>query len=91
MYIDIRYTDRKPVIQIEGATTRFLGARSTLKVTAEALWEAIITCRYTVYTGLPHFVRAGKGTQFRNIFAELAAIHDTDNETVVSNCRTLSV
>ena len=33
-------------------------------------------CCPSVYTGLPHCALVDEGTQFRNIFAELASIHD---------------
>jgi len=77
-YIDIMYLEGRPVLHIVDAATRFSAARFLTKVSTESVWEAIIMCWSSVYTGLPHCIRVDEGTQFRKIFAELSALHDVE-------------
>ena len=46
------------------------------KVTTDAVWEALVLCWLSVYTGLLNCFRVDEGAQFRKIFAELSALHD---------------
>ena len=70
------YLDGRPVLHIVDGARRFSAAGFLTKVNTESIWEAIIMCWSSVYTGLPHCVRVDEGSQFRKIFAELSAIHD---------------
>ena len=55
-YIDIMYLDGRPVLHIVDEATRFSAARFLPKTTTDAVWEAIIMCWSSVYTGLPHYI-----------------------------------
>ena len=79
-YIDIMYLDGKPVLHIVDEATRFSAARFLPKVSTDAVWDSLILCWSSVYTGLPHHVMVDEGSQFRKIFAELSALHDVKLE-----------
>ena len=79
-YIDIMYLDGKPVLHIVDEATRFSAARFLPRVSTDAVWDSIILCWSSVYTGLPHYIMVDEGSQFRKIFAELAALHDVTLE-----------
>ena len=76
VYIDIMYLDGRPVLHIVDKSTRFSAARFLTKMTTDAVWEAIVLCWSSVYTGLPQWIMVDEGAQFRNVFAELAALYD---------------
>ena len=75
VYVDIMYIDGRPVLHIVDGATRFSAARFLPKVSTESIWEAIILCWSSIYTGLSHTIRVDEGSQFRKIFAELSALH----------------
>ena len=77
-FIHIMYLDGRPVLHLFDAATRFSAARFPPKISTESVWETIIMCWYSVYTGLPHCIRVDDGSQFRKIFAELASLHQVE-------------
>ncbi len=79
------YLDGRPVLHIVDAATRFFAAKFIPKVTTDAVWEAIVSCSSSIYTGLPQCVRIDEGTQFRSICAQLAAFHEVEIKTAVFN------
>ena len=79
-YNDIMYLDGKPVLHIVDEATRFSAARFLPKVSTDAVWDSLILCWSSVYTGLPHHVMVDEGSQLRKIFAELSALHDVKLE-----------
>ena len=79
-YIDIMYLDGKPVLHIVDEATRFSAAKFLTKVSTDSVWEAMIMCWSSVYTGLPHNIMVDEGSQYRKIFAELSALHDVNLE-----------
>ena len=55
--------------------TRFSAAKFVGKrVTTEKVWEAIIKCRSSVYTGMPHTIAVDEDTQHRDFFGEISNI-----------------
>lgn len=79
-YIDIMYLDGRPVLHIVDEATRFSAARFLPKVSTESVWDSIILCWSSVYIGLPNNIMVNQGSQFRKVFAELAALHDINME-----------
>ena len=80
VYIDIMYLDGRPVLHIVDKSTRFSAARFLTKMTTDAVWEAIVLCWSSIYTGLPESGMVDEGAQFRNVFAKLTALHDIKME-----------
>ena len=70
------YLDGRPVLLIVDESTKFSAARFLTKMTTDAVWEAIVMCWSSVYTGLPQCIVVDEGAQFRQVFAELTALHD---------------
>ena len=79
-YIDIMYLDGKPVLHIVDEATRFSAARFLTRVSTDSVWEALIMCWSSVYTGLPHNIMVDEGSQFRKLFAELSVLHEVNLE-----------
>ena len=79
-YIDIMYLDGRPVLHIFDEANRFSGDRFLTKVFTENVWEVILLCWSSVYTGLPRNTIVDEGSQFRNFFAELTALHKVNLE-----------
>ena len=79
-FIDIMYLDGKPALHIVDEATRFLAARFLSKISTDSIWEAVILCWSSVYTGLPEYIMVDEGAQFRHTFAELAKLHDVKVE-----------
>ncbi len=79
-YIDVMYLDGKPVLHIVDEATRFSAAKFLTKMSTETVWEALIMCWSSVYTGLPDNIAVDEGSQFRKIFAELSVIHGVNVE-----------
>ena len=77
-YIDVTYLDGKPVLHIVDEATRFSAARLLPKMSTDAIWDSIVLCWSSVCTGLPDNIMVDEGSQFRKIFAELAALHDVN-------------
>ena len=77
-FIDIMYLDGRPVLHIVDEATRFSAARFVPKVSTDVIWDAIVLCWSTVYTGLPHTFAVDEGSQFRKIFAELSVLHQVN-------------
>ena len=75
-YIDVVYLDGRPVLHIIDEATRFSAARFLAKNSTESVWETIVLCWSSVYTGLFDYVMVDEGSQFRKKFAELAKLHD---------------
>ena len=69
-----------PSFHIVDEATRFSAARFLPKVSTDAVWDSLILCWSSVYTGLPHHVMVDEGSQFCKIFAELSALHDVKLE-----------
>ena len=74
------YLDGKPFLHIFDEATRFSAARFLPKMSTDAIWESIVLCCSSVYTGLLDNIMGDEGSQFREIFAELAALHDVSIE-----------
>ena len=73
--IDIMYIDGKPVLHLVDDATHFSAAPFLSKVSTEAMWESILTCWATVYTGLPHKFITDQGSQSQETFAKMAELH----------------
>ena len=80
VYIDIMYLDGRPVLHIADEATRFSTVRFLPKISTDAVWDAIVLCWSSVYTGLPQNMMVDEGSQFRKVFARLASIHDVNVE-----------
>ncbi len=76
--IDIMYLDEWPVLLIVDEATRFSAARFLPKISTDAVWDAIVMCWSSVYTGLPHYMMVDERSQFRKLFAELSAPHGVE-------------
>ena len=74
------YLDGKPVLHIVDEATRFSAARFLPKMSTDAIWDSLLLCWSSVYIGLPDNITVDEGSQFRKIFAELAALHDVNIE-----------
>ena len=61
VYIDIMYLDGRPVLHIVDESTRFSAARLLTKMTTDAVWEAIVMCWSSDYTGLPKCIMVDEG------------------------------
>ena len=78
--MDIVYLDGRPVLHLVYEATRFSATRFLPKMTTEGVWDAIVKCWSSIYTGLPNTMVVDEGSQFRKLFAELAPIHGVDVE-----------
>ena len=85
------YLDGRPVPHIFDEATRFSAARFLPKTTTDAVWEEILMCSSTVYNGLPQYIMADEDIQFREIFAELSALHDFELKSGIQSHNSLSV
>ena len=61
-FVDIMYLVGKPVLHIIDEATRFSAARFLTKMSTDALWEAIVKCWSSVYTGSPYNVMVDEGS-----------------------------
>ena len=77
-YIDVIYLDGKPVLHIVDEAMRFYPARFLTKMSKDAIWDSIVLCWSSVYTRLPDNIMVDEGSQFRKVFAELAALRDVN-------------
>ena len=50
------YFDGKPVLQIVAEVTRFFADRFLMKISTESVWETIVLCSSSVYTGLSDYI-----------------------------------
>lgn len=53
IYMDIMYIDGRPVLHIVGEATRFSAARFLPRISTDSIWEVIIMCWSSIYTGVP--------------------------------------
>ena len=61
-------------------------------MSTESVWEAIVLCWSSVYTGLPDNIIVDEGSQFRKTFAELATLHDVNlQKTPVESHNSLGI
>ena len=74
------YLDGRPVLHIVDGERRFSAASFLPKISKDAVWDAIVLCWSSVYTGHPQNMMVDEGSQFRKVFAELASIHDVNLE-----------
>ena len=72
------YLDGHPVLHMVDEATRFSSARFLPKVSTDAVWDAIVLCWSSVYTGFSYTIAVDEVSQFRKVFAELTAIHDVN-------------
>ena len=79
-YMDIVYLDGRPALHVVDEATRLSAARFLPKMSTDSVKEAIVLCWSSVYTGLPDNIMVYDGSQFRKVFAELAALQDIDLE-----------
>ena len=70
------YIDGNPVFHLIHDDTQFSAAQFLPKISSISIWECILTCWDTVYTGLPNKFTVDQGSQFQKTFAELAALQD---------------
>ena len=76
VYLDIMYIEGRPVLHLVDEATRSSAARFLTKVSTDAVWDSIILCWSSVYTGMPNMFIVDEGSQFRKTFAELATLED---------------
>ena len=91
-YIDIVYLDGWRALHIVDETTRFSAAPFLTKMSTESVWEAIILCWSSVYTGLPDSIIVDEGSLFWKMFAEIARLHDVNlQKTPVESHNSLGI
>ena len=74
VYIDTTYLNVRPVLHIVDEQILFYAACFLPKTSADAIWDAIVLCWSSVYTGLPKNMMVDEGWQFRKVFVELDSI-----------------
>ena len=75
VYMNVPEVDSRKVLHMVDAT-RFSDACILTRQTALGVWEAILRCWASVYTGLPHITMVDEGTEYKDTFAELCEIYD---------------
>ena len=60
-YIEIMYLDGRPVLHVVDEATRSSAARFLPKISTDAVWDAIVLCRSSAYTGLPQNMMVDEG------------------------------
>ena len=73
LLIDIMYLDGKPLLHIVDEGTRFSAARFLSNVSTMNVWQTILDCWATLYTGLPRKILVDQGSQFGDLFISMAA------------------
>ncbi len=61
--MDIMYIDSMPVLHIVDEATRFSAAQFLANIGTKAIWDALLRCWATVYTGLPNRILVDQGSQ----------------------------
>ena len=79
-YIEIIYLHGKPALNIVDKATRFSAARFLTRVSTDSVWEALIMCWSSVYTGRPQNIMVDEGSQFRKLFSEFSVLHEVNLE-----------
>ncbi len=67
---------QRPVLYLVDAATRFSEAHFLPNVSTDSVWESIILCCPSVYTGLSNCFRIDERAQYRQKFADLWSLHD---------------
>ena len=86
VFIDIMYIDGLPILHVIDEATRFSAARfltksEGTKVSTLNIWQALIECWAAVYTGMPNVITTDSGSQFRDTFIDICALHDVKVQT----------
>ena len=69
VYMDLMHIDSDYALNLVDEATRFTTAKLVgMRVTTKKVWEIIISCWSSVYTGIPHTIAVDEGTQHRDIF-----------------------
>ena len=79
-FLGIAYLYAHPILHLVGEAARFSAARFLANTTTHSVWDAIVMCWHSIYTGLPNTMMVDEGSQFRKVFAELGNIYDVNVE-----------
>ncbi len=71
--MDLMYIDSKPILHIIDEGTKFSAAQFIPNKEIGTIWDALIKCWAAVYTGLPNRILVDQGSEFGNLFVNLAA------------------
>ena len=61
-YMDIMYIESRPVRHLVDEATHFLISSISSNVSIQSLWDAIVSCWSSVYTGLPNTIMTDQGS-----------------------------
>lgn len=71
--LDIMYLGSDPVLHVVDEGTRFGASRFLKDISTKSIWKALLECWATIYTGLPNRMLVDQGTQFGDLFINMAA------------------
>ena len=75
--------DQKPVLNLVDKAACLSAIQFIPLLSTEDIWEPILYCWMTLYSGLtPNFL-LGEGSKFQNTFAEISVL---DENTVYQSC-----
>lgn len=78
--IDLMYIEGKPILHIVDEGTKFNAAQFIENKETSTVWNALVKCWTTVYTGMPNRILVDRGTEFGNLFINLAEDHNVTVE-----------
>ena len=76
--MDIMFIDGDAVLHIVDKATRFSAASYLPGNSTKTVWETILKCWASIYTGLPNRILTDRGSQFKDKFIDLARKSDVD-------------
>lgn len=71
--LDLMYIEGKPVLHIIDESTKFSAARFIPNKKVDTIWKTLIKCWVSIYTGMPNRMLVDRGSEFGNLFINLAA------------------
>ena len=74
--MDIMYIKGDPILHIVDEGTHFSAAQFPPAVSTDSVWQALLKCWGAIYTGLPNRALLDQGSQFGQLFIDIAKIHD---------------
>ena len=60
--MDIMYIESMPILHIVDESTRFFAARFLPNVSTKAIWDTLLSCWASIYTGLPNRILVDQGS-----------------------------
>ena len=74
--MDIMILDGEPVLHIVDEATKFSAARFLPNTETKTIWNILLSCWASIYTGLPNKILVDQGSNFEIEFREERAVRD---------------